>query len=104
MGSNALTILKKIFLFIFCFSISIAFSQKWELKNRAVEPNSKKLVKTVSIELHSGDIIKGELISVDEENGVVTIKNSSESTEIKFTKIYKIHDSEKQRLQGGIEP
>lgn len=76
---------------------TFTFSQKKELQNRITSDQELTINKGVSIELNSGSIIKGELTRVDEINKVIIIQNASDSTEIKFKNIYKVHDGDKSR-------
>jgi len=84
-------------LYILLFSTLLSFGQKQELQNRAIGNRNLTVNKSVSIELNGGSLIKGELVKVDEINKIVIVKNASDSTEIKFNDIYKVHDSDKNR-------
>ena len=81
---------------------NLSFAQKKELQTTLFNDKSPRLNKNINIELYDGTVVSGELESIDEKDKKVVIRNASDITEIDFKKIYKIHESDRDRTMDYI--
>lgn len=82
---------------ILFFTHLFVFAQKQELQNNFIEIKNNSLNKSISIELTNGNLLRGELLDVDNSKEIVLLQNASDITEVSFKNIYKIHEFDKER-------